>query len=70
MTESGIERNTATVARKLPRKIKIMAAGEEHSDAAFAQHRGNGLLDEHRLIEDHVRLQLRGNVAQGPDGRS
>ena len=49
ITESGMERNTAAVARKLPRKIRIMTAGEKQSDAAFAQHRGDSLLHEKRI---------------------
>ncbi len=43
-------------------------AGQEDADAAFAQHRGDGFLDEHRLVENHAGLQLRRNIAQRQDG--
>ena len=52
--ESGIEKKTATVARMLPRKIRIMMRGEEQADAAFVQQRLDGRLDENRLVEHHV----------------
>ena len=65
ITESGIERKTAAVARKLPRKIKIITAVKNESDAALAQHRGNGFLHEYRLIENDVRLQFVAECREG-----
>ena len=52
--ESGIEKKTATVARMLPRKTRIMSDGEEQADGAFVQQGLDGRLHEHRLVEDHL----------------
>src|SRR5579872_926421 len=42
--------------------------GEQQSDAAFAQHCGDSLLYEERLIEDDMRLQLRWDIAKSLNG--
>ena len=62
--ESGIEKNTATVARMLPRKIRIMMRGQEQADGAFVQQGLDGGLDENGLVEDDLRDQFFGNVEQ------
>ena len=67
ITESGMERKTAAVARMLPRNSRIITAGEEQSDAAFAQNGGNGLLHEKRLVENDVSMHLRRNITQRGD---
>ena len=58
-TDSGMEKKTATVARRLPRNIRIISAGEEQADAAFMQQRFDGGAHEARLIEHHVGLHRR-----------
>ena len=63
ITDSGMERKTAAVARGLPKENKNHDGGEKQTDATLAQHRGNGLLDEERLIKFDVGFQLRRNVA-------
>ena len=45
--ESGIEKNTATVARMLPRKIRIMSEVRNRPMRAFVQQRLDGGLHEH-----------------------
>ena len=64
ITESGMERKTAAVARTLPRKIKIITAVRKNSDAAFAHHRRNSFLHEYGLVENNVGFELRGNIAK------
>ena len=39
---------------KASQKDQDHHAGQQDSDAAFAQHRGNGFLDKHRLVEGDV----------------
>ena len=41
---------------------------EQQADSTFAEHGGNRLFHEQRLIEHDVGLQLRGNIAQVLDG--
>ena len=69
ITESGMERNTATVARGLPRKIKIINPVSTRPMLPSLMHGGDGLLHEERLIEYDVGLQLRRNIAQSFDRR-
>ena len=52
--ESGIEKNTATVARMLPRKTRIMSEVSNRPMRAFVQQRLDRGLHEQRLIEDHL----------------
>ena len=40
--DSGIERNTATVARRLPRKIKTISAVSKQPDPSFVEQRLDG----------------------------
>ena len=68
ITESGIERNTAAVARMLPRNSRIITAVRNNPMPPSRKHGGNGLLHEKRLVENHVSLQLRRNIAQHGDG--
>ena len=42
--------------------------GEAKADSALAQHGRDGLFDKQGLVKDHMRLQLRRNVAQCFDG--
>ncbi len=67
-TESGIEKKTATVARMLPRKIRIITPVSNSPNAAFVQQRGDRRLYELRLIENNVTLQCRRNIEQMLDG--
>ena len=50
-----MEKNTATVARMLPRKIRIISEVRNSPMRAFVQQRLDGGLDELRLIEDDLR---------------
>ncbi len=59
ITESGMERKTAAVARKLPRKHPNHYGGKENTDSAFAQNGGDCALYEERLVKDDVALELR-----------
>ena len=52
--ESGIEKNTATVARMLPRKTRIISEVRNSPMRAFVQQRLDRRLHEYRLIEHHV----------------
>ena len=45
--ESGMERNTAAVARMLPRKIRIISPGQHQADGAFMHQVINGRFDKH-----------------------
>ena len=49
--ESGMEKNTATVARMLPEKNQNHDGGQQQSDAALMQQRLNGRFDKYRLVE-------------------
>ena len=62
--DSGIEKNTATVARMLPRKIRIIMRRQQQTDGAFVQQRLDRRLDEQRLIEHHLRHQFLGHIEQ------
>ena len=59
-----MEKNTATVARMLPRKIRIMSDVKKQPDRAFVQQRLDRGLHEDRLIEDHLGDQFLGHVEQ------
>ena len=52
--ESGMEKNTATVARMLPRKTRIMIDVSNRPMRAFVQQRLDRGLHEDRLVEDHL----------------
>ena len=65
ITESGIERNTAAVARVLPKKIRIMIAVRNRPMPPSRKHSGNRLLHNKRLVEDHMGLQLRRECREG-----
>ena len=65
ITESGIERKTATVARDAAQEHQDHHSGEKNSDAAFAQHSGDRFFHEHRLVEYDVGLQLRRECRAG-----
>ena len=67
ITDSGMDKKTAAVARGLPKKIKIKCPCEQQANSAFAQYRRNCLFHENRLIENDVRLQLRRNIPQSQD---
>ena len=62
--ESGIEKNTATVARMLPRKIRIITEVSNRPMAPSCKQRFDGGLHEHRLIEHHFGDQLFRNIDQ------
>ena len=62
--DSGIERNTATVARMLPRKTRIITPGQHQADGAFVDQVLDGGAHEHRLVEHHLGHQLLGHVEQ------
>ena len=53
ITESGMERKTAAVARGLPRKIKIISRVSNNPIPPSRKHGGNGLFYEERLVENH-----------------
>ena len=55
--ESGIEIAMMSVLRQLPRKSRIIQRGERGGDEAFAEHSGDGGLDEDGLIEELGNLQ-------------
>ena len=62
--DSGIERNTRHVARMLPRKTRIISAGQNQTDGAFVEQVLDGVADEHRLVENHLRDQLLRHIEQ------
>ena len=62
--ESGTASSTATVARGLPRKTRIMTPVSTQADGRFARDIRDGQLDEDRLVEDHGGLERRGNIDQ------
>jgi len=60
--DSGIDKQTAIVARKLPKKQQHHHRGQNQTDSAFVQQRFDRSLDEQRLIEHYVRLHFRRNI--------
>ena len=65
--DSGMERNTATVARMLPRNSKIIRPVRTRPIAPSCKQVLNGLFHEDRLVEDHLGHQLFGNIQQMGD---
>ena len=66
--ESGIEMQTISVLRQLPRNSRIISAGQAGGDQGFAHHALNGGADEDRLIGQRGHLQLRRNVGENSAG--
>ena len=62
--ESGMERNTAAVARMLPRKTRIITPGQHQADGALVDQVFDGAAHEHRLVEHDLGDQLLGHVEQ------
>ena len=62
--ERGIEKNTASVARMLPRNTRIMMEVRNSPIAPSCTSVSMAVFDEHRLIEDHLRHQVLRNVEQ------
>ena len=62
--ESGIDKNTATVARKLPRNSRIISEVSSSPSAPSWSSVLIAFLTNMRLIEDDVRLEVLGHVEQ------
>ena len=60
--ESGTASSTATVARGLPRKMRIITPVMHQPDDRLARDVGDSQLDEDRLIEDHGGLESVRNI--------
>ena len=56
--DSGMETVTISVLRQLPRNSRIMAAGEQPRDQAFCHDAVDRGLDEHRLVEQLLHLDV------------
>ena len=62
--ESGIEMQTIRVLRQLPRKSRIISAGEAGGDEGFAHHALNGGAHEDGLVGQGGDFQLGRHVGE------
>ena len=67
-SERGIERNTASVARTFPRKMRIMRPVSTRPIGALVDQVVDRGLDEDGLVEDDIRDERFGHVEQVRDG--
>ena len=56
--DSGIEMTTVSVDRQLPRNSRIISAGQPGGDQRLAQHAVDRRAHEHRLIEQHLDVEV------------
>ena len=56
--DSGIEMQTISVLRQLPRNSRITRAGQHRRDQRLAHHAADGRAHEQRLIAEHRQLQV------------
>ena len=65
--ESGIDKKTAVVARKLPRNIRIIRLVRNSPIKPSCSRGSNGFFHEGRLVEDDRCHQLLGDIEQMAD---